>query len=273
MRIPFLLVAAALCAGCSIAPQPADLVLSGGSVWTGVAGMPIARAIAARGDDPNSSWSLLRSWASGKGPLAMKSAIIEFISAHGTSPEAALLMPRLMNDQTLSPLERKEALALSKHGPQMHGAQAESLKPKFSAPSGKSIALRPDDSFRPVFSLPSPSDHAAMRAMHLTIRENTRISLERPAPRGLETPRFDPSKSPDSVVMNAGMHKGEHLVHSLVEKLRSHARDERPVQVISGEPKVGKAKRKTAAKKRPSAKKAPKPKTRKKPAKKKARRK
>src|SRR5512143_819107 len=224
-----------------------------------------ARAIAARGNDPNESWSELRSWASGKGPLAMKSAIIEFISAHGTSPEAALLMPRLMNDQTLFPLERKEALALSKHGPQMHGAQAERLKPKFSAPSGRSIALRPDDSFRPVFSLPSPSDHAAMRDMHLTIRENTRISLERPAPTALATPRFDPAKSPDSVVMSAGMHKGEHLVHSLVEKLKSHARDERPVH-MSGEPRAGKAKSKTAAKRRPPAKrKASRPKPRKSP--------
>lgn len=44
-----LLALASLLASCAIAPQPADLVLSGGSIWTGVEGAPIAHAIAARG--------------------------------------------------------------------------------------------------------------------------------------------------------------------------------------------------------------------------------
>lgn len=39
----------AACVGCSVAPQPADLVLTGGTVWTGVAGAAPAQGIAVRG--------------------------------------------------------------------------------------------------------------------------------------------------------------------------------------------------------------------------------
>ncbi len=213
-----------------------------------------ARAIAARGNDANVSWSELRSWASGKGPVAMKSAMIEFISAHGSSPEAALLMPRLMSDQSLSAIERKELLSFSKQTVQPRPG-FEALKPRLSAPSGKPSALRPAEMPRH-FQLPSPADHADVRELHLLIREKTKMSL---LPKPLETPRFDSTRSPDSVVMSAGMHKGEHLVHSLVEKLRSHARDEHPAHLAGTkavERKTPKAKKKAVRKKAPPSKKA-----------------
>ena len=45
----WLLLGVLLTTACSIRPQPADLVLTGGSVWTGAAGQPRASAIAIRG--------------------------------------------------------------------------------------------------------------------------------------------------------------------------------------------------------------------------------
>ncbi len=181
----------------------------------------------------------------------MKSAMIEFISAHGASPEAALLMPRLMSDQSLSVIERKEVLALSKQTLQPKPG-FEAIKPRLSAPSGKPAALRPAELH---FQLPSPADHADVRELHLQIREKASLSLlQKP----LGTPRFDSTRSPDSVVMSAGMHKGEHLVHSLVEKLRSHARDEHPAHLAGAQkaPKTRKGKKKAARKKAPPQKKA-----------------
>ena len=49
MRTRVLAALALACAGCSIAPQPADLVLTGGTVWTGAEGAATAQAIAVRG--------------------------------------------------------------------------------------------------------------------------------------------------------------------------------------------------------------------------------
>ena len=49
MKTRFLALLAAGCAGCSVAPQPADLVLTGGTVWTGVEGRATAQAVAVRG--------------------------------------------------------------------------------------------------------------------------------------------------------------------------------------------------------------------------------
>lgn len=212
-----------------------------------------ARTIASRGDDPNASWSELRSWASGKGPVAMKSAMIEFISLHGASPEAALLMPRLMSDQSLSAVERKEVLALSKQTLQPRPGM-EALKPRLGLPAGKGV-LRAAEPFRP-FHLPSPGADGDARELHLQIREKARLSLHPLSPKPPEIPRFDPTKSPDSVAMGAAMHKGEHLVHSLVEKLRGHARDERPAEK---KPKARAKSRspKAPAKKTPAPKKAP----------------
>ncbi len=49
MRMRYLAALALACAGCTVAPQPADLVLSGGTVWTGVEGAPTAEGVAVRG--------------------------------------------------------------------------------------------------------------------------------------------------------------------------------------------------------------------------------
>ncbi len=49
MRMRYLAALVVACAGCSVAPQPADLVLTGGTVWTGVEGAGTAQGIAVRG--------------------------------------------------------------------------------------------------------------------------------------------------------------------------------------------------------------------------------
>ena len=48
MKMRMVALGAGLCAACSVAPQPADLVLTGGTVWTGVPGAPLGQAIAVR---------------------------------------------------------------------------------------------------------------------------------------------------------------------------------------------------------------------------------
>lgn len=99
-----------------------------------------------------------------------------------------------------------------------------------------------------------------MRDLPMMIHERMRPALGRPVPAGA---RFDPTISPDT--FGAQMHKGEHIVRHLVDRVRSHSRDEHPVQVISGTPqsarkKVAKKASKKVKKKKPTARKAKKPK-------------
>ncbi len=187
-----------------------------------------AHSIAASARRPDEAWSELRIWASGKGPLALKSAMIEFISVHGTSPEAALLMPQLLRDRSLSSLERKEMLSMQSE----LEPKADLIRPRLEAPKA---------AFLSAVSHPH-ANHNDVRDMHLVLRERALPTLGMP-----KASRFDASKSPDSHTFSIGMHRGERLVRNLVEKMKGHAA-EHPVQGISGT--VNKAPRRSKAKAR-----------------------
>src|SRR5574337_1170726 len=59
-----------------------------------------ARQIARSGMPARAAWGELKSWASDKGPMALRSAAMEFISVYGRNPEAALLMPEVMRSSS-----------------------------------------------------------------------------------------------------------------------------------------------------------------------------
>ncbi len=196
-----------------------------------------AHSIASSARRPDEAWSELRIWASGKGPLASKFAMIEFVSLHGSSPEAALLIPQLMRDKSLSSAERKEMLSMGFRSEiEPNGV---SVRPKLDAPkTASALAPRAQVQLQRDFHDP--------REMHLALREQAVPALQLPA----RSARFDASRSPDSHVFSAGSHKGERLIRNLVEKMRGHSAPEHPVQVMSGDarPKP-KAARKPARKK------------------------
>ncbi|MEW6036341.1 MAG: hypothetical protein AB1529_07035 [Candidatus Micrarchaeota archaeon] len=193
-----------------------------------------ANRIVRNGKTARDAWSELRQWASGKGPLAMKTAMQEFVGEYGGSSEAAALMPDMLNaSKVLSPLERREVLELAGHKVADMRAPARTVTPKASLPlSGQRPAL--SLSFQPAAAprlgatdpLSARGDHTYMRDIHMHMRDRLVPSLGKPALAAAseEAKHFDASKSPDSHVFGAG--GGEHLVRSLIHKVRSHAREE-----------------------------------------------
>jgi hypothetical protein len=179
----------------------------------------------------------------------MKSAIMEFMNAHGGTPEAAIVMPEVVgsSSQLFSPRERDELVQLAGRRPQFTDLQAKlgTLSPKPSLPlTGERPSLSlsfqphpPRDSPRlgaiePV--MPS-ADRAYLRDMPIRVRDRLEASLGRPqlsakgppaasAKHGMQPLHFDPSRSPDTFAM--GAQKGENLVRSLIQQVRSHGRSE-----------------------------------------------
>lgn len=187
-----------------------------------------ARQIAHGAKSPRAAWGELKSWAAGKGPFAMRSAAIEFLSVYGRDPEAQLLMPEVMQSSSGIQMPQRNLMDLA-------------------------INLRPGSDFvRPQFRIEPKSMPAKAQPHQVQLK----TSLE--LPRRPEPLQFDATKSPDSRVMSAS--KGHHIVRSLIHKIKSHASD--APHNYQGEPMKKKAKSKKMTKRKP-AKKASKKKSRK----------
>src|SRR4030095_7221838 len=92
-----------------------------------------AHELAAKAKGAKAAWTDLSKWSMGKGPLAIKSAIIEFMSSFGSSPEAARMMPELIRSasQFPDPAERRNLLELTTKT--MH--QPTTVSPNMHVPS------------------------------------------------------------------------------------------------------------------------------------------
>jgi hypothetical protein len=197
-----------------------------------------ARLIANSGKNARSTWEELKKWASGKGPAAMKGAMIEYLNFFGSSPESAAMLPEILRNASLlpSPQERREIFRLAKY--KKHAiAEHQGLSMKSDMPVEKS---RPSLSltFNPapptdlprlgaIAPLSPAADHSKIRDLHFSMRERMSVQIRDSwrAAAPVASPVFDPTKSPDTFVM--GAHKGEHLVKSLIHTLRSHGSDEK----------------------------------------------
>jgi hypothetical protein len=178
-----------------------------------------ARQIAKSGMPPRAAWSELKSWASGKGPLALRSAAMEFISVYGRSPEAQLLMPEVMRSSSgFAPFPQRPSLfGFSPH-----------VKPDLKM-------AQPGINIEPKFTAKAPLEKIQMKT-----------SLELPKRPELSEPlHFDASKSPDTRVLSAS--KGHGIMHSLIHKIRSHASEHVP-HIAPKESKPASRKRKSKKK-------------------------
>lgn len=198
-----------------------------------------ARAIAEKNSGAREAWQELQGWAGGRGPLAMKSAMAEFLSVHGGSPEAASIMPEIIRGASavFPPRERGELFELSVRRPMPADLRPNPLPPRptMGVSGGKpqlSIAFQPSREpprLGVVERLTPGHDHAYLRDTPLRMRDQIQSSLGKPQIRAAEAKkedkRFDSGKSPDSFSM--GAQSGERLVNNLIHSVRSHGKDER----------------------------------------------
>jgi hypothetical protein len=163
--------------------SPADLALQ-------------ARQIAKSGMPPMAAWGELSSWASGKGPVALRSAAMEFISVYGRTPEAQRIMPEVMRSSSgFAPLPPRPSI-FEFRSP---------VKPELRMP-------KPGLNFEPKFTAKAPLEKIQIKT-----------ALELPK-RISEHVHFDSSKSPDT--FSAG--SGHNIIHSLIHKMRGHAAEHIP---------------------------------------------
>ncbi len=71
-----------------------------------------ARSIA-KGGSSKDAWSKLKAWAGSENhPFAMKAAVMQFLDAHGTSPDAVAILPEVLHTASKLPFEESERKTL-----------------------------------------------------------------------------------------------------------------------------------------------------------------
>jgi hypothetical protein len=244
-----------------------------------------AGKIAKSDKDAHGVWTQLKSWAmKQESPVAMKAAVFEFLAVYGTSPKAAPLLPEVFREAAhiSSALPENEKKVLVELADLATAALKSSYSPISTDPRDFSPNLPVRDkrpslmlSFRPdvekgIYAPLTPSADAdgLIKARETMMRVNDMLLNMNMK----QDPRVKEKESADVGVLNAatGSDRGEELIQSLIEKMKSHAAEEETYRYKTEEepPKKKKAKKKKTAKKKP--KKKAKKKAKKKPAKKKA---
>lgn len=104
-----------------------------------------ARSLASRNREPRGAWNELNNWAFGKGPTAMKAAIMGFLDHHGSRPESAAIIPEIARAASqLPPMDRMAMLSLANRSFSMPASGAGAFNTKHG------VAMRND---RPALSL------------------------------------------------------------------------------------------------------------------------
>ena len=207
-----------------------------------------AKDIISRGRGARQAWYDLRQWASGKGPLAMRLGIHEFLTSYGGSPEAAPLLPDLLRTSAVfPPQERGAIIAMAAHRPAPFDMRIRStLRPMTSFQKDHPISMLHPASIKTQLR-PANLQHPdiALRDIHEQMKSSLRVL---PQPREMpRAPGFDSSKSPDTLTM--GANKGEHIMSSLINKMRSHGTTQ--VHHLGAPAQPTAAKRKRARKAKP----------------------
>ena len=232
-----------------------------------------ARSLASKNREPRRAWTELNVWAFGKGPTAMKAAIMGFLDQHGSRPESAAIIPEISRAASqLPPIDRTAMLSLAnrsfsmpafgsgifnipKHGVAMHGNRpALSLNfqaKKMERAGGSNIAAAP--------AVQAPDIAQMMEARDSIFRVNDQIkeagtmrkptTLSHATSSGVKVAQVT-SESFKPMIKSVDSHT---LVRSLIAKVRSHSSDDASYLSPSPSvrPKLAKAKtrRKTAVRK------------------------
>jgi len=238
-----------------------------------------ARTLAAGTREPYIAWSYLKRWATGKGPLAMKAAMMGFLEQHGSKPESAAILPEIIrNASMLPPSERNSITEFTN--------QSFSSIAGFKQPFSKQLpfAQRMNISkpqFSSAFKLrESPVPHSAAGRFdtdHMTSMRDDVFRMNEaviqagklPAPKSVEVQQSHHNISRESFGPMLGAQKSHALVSSLIDRVRLHGRSEfhtltkkvKPVK-IRPKPKV-KARIRTRAKPKAKARVRPKARTKK----------
>jgi hypothetical protein len=194
-----------------------------------------AHKIAKSGKPARMVWAELKSWASVKGPLAMKAAIMEFVHTYHGSSEIVALMPELMASTTLTPKEQDRILRFTE---QKFERPSVDFIPKVSPPV-LALQLNP----RTRSSLVYTELNQDPRQNIFIMKEQSRAMLMRP--KAFEG-RWDGVPREEIQTYSMALDKkrthGEKLVTHLVEHIRSHG--------ASHVKQVTKARKKTHTKKK-----------------------
>ncbi|MFH1520105.1 MAG: hypothetical protein ABID61_00515 [Candidatus Micrarchaeota archaeon] len=187
-----------------------------------------AQKITVTGKPAKMVWSELSNWASNKGPLAMKSAVIEFVNAYRGSSEISVLMPELMRSHIFSPYEQKALIELAGPNPGLSEFRPEiTLRPK---------PLMPVTTSKPELALSlNPKTGSSLLRSEFTndpresiflLKERTQISFNRPKMTEGRPQKFDmPTLQSHSMVFDSKASHGEVLIRNLVEHMKSHSAD------------------------------------------------
>src|SRR5271157_3570398 len=120
--------------------------------------MEQARTLASGTREPYIAWSYLKRWATGKGPSAMKAAMVGFLETHGSKPESASIIPEIVRSASLMPPEDRRAMLELANG-------SFSAISGFShqAPGAAKMPLSGDRPASGTFFRPKPSPSAPLR--------------------------------------------------------------------------------------------------------------
>jgi hypothetical protein len=202
--------------------------------------------LASRNREPRRAWTELNSWAFGKGPTAVKAAIMGFLDQHGSRPESVAIIPEIARAASqLPPIDRSAMLSLTnrsfsmpsfgsgilnipKHGVAMHGDRP-ALSLNFQArqmqrAGGSNIATAP--------AVHAPGIAQMIEARDSIFSVNDQIkeagalqkqqSLSHSQPSGVKVAQVT-SESFKPMIKSVDSHT---LVRSLIAKVRSHSSDD-----------------------------------------------
>lgn len=239
-----------------------------------------ARSLASKNREPRRAWTELSSWAFGKGPTAMKAAIMGFLDQHGSRPESAAIIPEIARAASQLPsIDRTAMLSLTnrsfsmpafgagfagapKHGVAMNGNMP-ALSLNFQAkqmqrPGGSNIATAP--------AVQAPDVAQMIEARDSIFRVNDQIKeagttrgpapLSHGPPSGVAVARVT-SESFKPIMKSVDSHT---LVRSLIAKVRSHSSGD--AAYLSPSPAARPNPAKAKPRKRTAVRKATKPKRR-----------
>ena len=249
--------------------------------------MSQARTLAKGTREPYIAWSYLKRWATGKGPTAMKAAMVSFLEEHGSKPESAVIIPEIMRGSyMMPPSERKELMESANLAfssiqgfnrgipPVGRAIQSGTLPISGNRPAFSTVFKPKQSPSAPLsgvgerFTLSNENRAASLRDELSRISESVRQSYSvnpiNAAPHKREDPRrIDPSMqvTHESFGHTAGAAKSHAIMHSLIERIRSHGMDAAQVQ-NTGKPAMKRPKPKIKATvshtRRPAARNKPK---------------
>ena len=249
-----------------------------------------ARSFASDKKGPREVWSALKSWASDRGPVAVKAAVFEFLERYGTRPEAVPVFPEVLQQASeISPSlkgkERKHLVELADCA-SLTAKGGLALQPAINPKTDRLLNMpvsgsRPDPSlfFRPAETpklpqlgnvgplVPSSDINQLIKARDAMLHVNEK-PYELPTPAKTPYKKKEHKQPPEIMSFSMPMgsskslktgKKGEKLIRSLIEKMKEHAKEEHktasPPRVERAEKTPEKAKPK---RKRPKKAKTPK---------------